>query len=103
MGRMLENVIFLELLRRRRRLSIGKVDEAEVDFVAERFGATVPAREYYQVALTVREKTTLERELRPLLAIKEHYPKYLLTLDDDPPASHNGIRQINALDWLLLD
>jgi predicted AAA+ superfamily ATPase len=101
MGRMLENVIFLELLRRRRHLSIGKVDEAEVDFVAESFDASGPAREYYQAALTVRDKTTLERELRPLLAIKDHYPKYLLTLDDDPPASHNGIRQINALDWLL--
>jgi predicted AAA+ superfamily ATPase len=96
MGRVLENVIFLELLRRRRKLSIGKVDTAEVDFVAED-----DTREYYQVALTVRDKTTLERELRPLLAIKDHNPKYLLTMDDDPPASHNGIRQLNALDWLL--
>jgi len=106
MGRMLENVVFLELLRRRRQLSIGKVDNAELDFVAESFGgasggAGSAAREYYQVALTVRDKTTLERELRPLLAIKDHHPKYLLTLDDDPPASHNGIRQINVLDWLL--
>jgi predicted AAA+ superfamily ATPase len=102
MGRMLENVVFLELLRRRRYLSLGKVDEAEVDFVAESFDAAgSAAREYYQVDLTVRDKTTLERELRPLLAIKDHYPKYLLTLDDDPPASYNGIRQINVLDWLL--
>jgi predicted AAA+ superfamily ATPase len=107
MGRMLENVVFLELFRRRRQLSLGKVDETEVDFVAESFGGVSGAggftgsREYYQVALTVRDKTTLERELRPLLAIKDHYPKYLLTLDDDPPTSHNGIQQINALDWLL--
>jgi hypothetical protein len=58
---------------------------------------------YIQVALTVREKSTLERELRPLNSISDHNPKFLLTLDDDPPAVHNGIRRLNALDWLLDD
>ena len=58
---------------------------------------------YIQTALTVREQSTLERELRPLNSISDHNPKYLLTLDDDPPAVYNGIRRINALDWLLED
>ena len=57
--------------------------------------------EYYQVALTVRDENTLKRELTPLDSISDHNPKYLLTLDDDPPVSHNGIRQLNALEWLL--
>jgi predicted AAA+ superfamily ATPase len=96
-GRMLENVIYLELLRRGYEVHVGKVDAAEVDFVALKDGYA----EYYQVALTVRDSKTLERELSPLQKIADHNPKYLLTLDDDPPASHNGIRQINALDWLL--
>ena len=57
--------------------------------------------EYYQVALTVRDENTLKRELTPLDSISDHNPKYLLTLDDDPPTSHNGIKQLNALEWLL--
>lgn len=56
---------------------------------------------YYQVALTVRDEATLQREIIPLDSIADHHPKYLLTLDDDPPADYNGIKQINALDWLL--
>ncbi|MCL2146574.1 MAG: hypothetical protein FWH52_02080 [Synergistaceae bacterium] len=57
--------------------------------------------EYYQAALTVRDENTLFRELKPLDSISDHNPKYLLTLDEDPVTIHNGIRQINALDWLL--
>ena len=57
--------------------------------------------EYYQVALTVREEATLARELAPLDSIPDHNPKYLLVMDNDPPASHNGIRQKFVLDWLL--
>jgi hypothetical protein len=56
-----------------------------------------------QVALSVRDESTLERKLRPLDAIRDHHPKFLLTLDDDPPADCNGIRRLNALDWLLAD
>jgi predicted AAA+ superfamily ATPase len=96
-GRMLENVVFLELRRREYEVSVGKVGAAEVDFVAVKDGRV----EYYQAALTVRDKATLERELEPLDAISDHNPKYLITLDDDPPASYNGIRQVYALDWLL--
>jgi predicted AAA+ superfamily ATPase len=95
-GRILENVVFLELLRRGYELNIGKIDDQEIDFIARR--RSMP--EYYQVALSVRDKTTLDRELRPLLAAKDNYPKHLLSLDDDPPADYNGIRLVNVLDWL---
>lgn len=97
MGRSLENVIYLELLRRGYGVHVGKVGSAEVDFFATNEHGTA----YYQVALTVRDENTLARELGPLDSISDHNPKYLLTLDDDPETSHNGIRQINALDWLL--
>jgi len=96
-GRIFENIIFLELRRRGYEIYFGKVDNYELDFVAVKEGNTV----YYQAALTVREKSTLERELRPLNILSDHNPKYILTLDDDPPAVYNGIRRINALDWLL--
>lgn len=96
-GHILENVVYLELLRRGCEVFVGKTDSAEIDFIASDSEKT----EYYQVALTVRDPNTLERELAPLNAVSDHNPKYLLTLDDDPPCSHNGIRQINALDWLL--
>lgn len=96
-GHMLENVIYLELLRRGYEVYVGKVDNLEVDFVAIKQGMI----EYYQVSATVRDKYTLERELKPLESINDHYPKCLLTLDDDPPADYNGIRRINAIDFLL--
>ena len=96
-GRVLENIVFLELRRRGYEISFGKVDNTEVDFVAVKEGNTI----YFQVALTVREKSTLERELRPLNSIPDHNPKVLLTLDDDPVAAYNGIRRMNVLDWLL--
>jgi len=98
-GRVLENIIFLELLRRGYEVNFGKINNNEVDFVAVKEGIPV----YFQAALNVREKSTLERELRSLNSINDHNPKYLLTLDDDPPAAYNGIRRINALDWLLED
>ena len=97
MGRSLENVVYLELLRRRYDVRIGKVGNAEVDFIATNENGI----EYYQVSLTVRDESTLIRELKPLDSISDHNPKFLLTLDEDPEASHNGIRQINVLDWLL--
>lgn len=97
MGRALENVVYLELLRRGCDVRVGKVGNSEVDFVA----TDEKGIAYYQVALTARDENTLNRELRPLDSIPDHNPKYLLTLDVDPETSHNGIRQINALDWLL--
>lgn len=96
-GHILENVVYLELLRRGYKVYIGKVDELEVDFVAmEKEGIT-----YYQVAASVRDKRTLERELTSLQKINDHYPKIILTLDEDPDADYNGIRRINVLKWLM--
>lgn len=96
-GHMLENVVYLELLRRGYDVSVGKIDDLEVDFVAHNGKTT----EYYQVAATVREESTLKRELTSLQRIKDHYPKILLTLDSDPDADYEGIRRINVLKWLM--
>lgn len=96
-GHILENVIYLELLRRGYDVYVGKVDRFEVDFVAQNSKGTV----YYQAALTVRDEKTLQRALRPLMAIRDHYPKFILTLDDDPEIQYDGIRRVNARDWLL--
>lgn len=99
MGHILENVIYLELLRRGYQVYVGKVGTAEVDFVAVNENGT----EYYQVAYSVMDENTLNRELASLDSIRDHNPKYLLTMDFVPPVSYNGIKQINALDWLLKD
>jgi len=102
-GRILENVVYLELLRRGYDVRVGRVGSAEVDFIA----MGEEGEEYYQVAWTAEGgpgadgKTTLERELAPLNAIRDHNPKFLLTMDMTPDSSHNGIRKLNALDWLL--
>lgn len=96
-GHILENIVYLELLRRGYDVYIGKVDDLEIDFVAmDDKGMT-----YYQVSATVRDEKTLKRELASLQSINDHYPKILLTLDDDPEMEYAGIRKINALDWLL--
>jgi len=96
-GHILENVVYLELLRRGFSVYVGQVSDLEVDFVAVSEIETT----YYQVAATVREKSTLDRELAPLLKINDHYPKLILTLDEDPASDYEGIKIINALDWLL--
>ena len=104
MGHILENVVYLELLRRGYDVYIGKYDDLEVDFVAKKPENTV----YYQVALTIRGENDkangiLDRELMPLKRIDDNYPKYILTLDDDLDADFDGIKKINVLDWLLKD
>ena len=97
-GHVLENIVYLELRRRGARVSIGKLAEKEVDFVAIRGDGTA----YYQVAATVLDENTLRRELEPLQRIPDHHPKFLLTLDEIPrTANHNGIRQLHVADWLL--
>jgi len=98
-GHILENIVYLELLRRGYKVYVGKVGSEEVDFVA----VNAQGVEYYQVSETVRGADTLARELRPLENIRDHNPKFLLTMDDEPEVSHNGIRQLNVLDWLLKD
>lgn len=96
-GQMLENVVYLELLRRGYDVYVGKVDDLEVDFVAMDDKRII----YYQVAATVRDEATLQRELHSLQKINDHYQKFILTLDEDPEADYEGIRRVNVLDWLM--
>lgn len=95
-GHILENIIYLELVRRGYDVYIGKIDELEVDFVTQdEYG-----KKYIQVAASTRDEKTLERELRSLQKIPDHYPKVILTLDNDPVADYDGIRRMNALEYL---
>ena len=96
-GRCLENVVYLELLRRFRRVSVGKVGDKEIDFVAVDSGGP----HYYQVSQTVMDPATLDRELSPLRSVRDDYPKTLLTLDRIGAQDHDGIGQVNIIDWLL--
>ncbi|MBP3284705.1 MAG: ATP-binding protein [Clostridia bacterium] len=95
-GRVLENIIFLELKRRGYEIFIGKNDDKEVDFVVRNKDGV----KYIQVCLTARDEKTFEREISALDTIKDHNPKYLITLDYDK-ATYNGIKQISAIDFLL--
>lgn len=97
MGHILENIVYLELLRRGYRVYVGKVDDLEVDFVAENRDGL----KYYQVALTVRDQKVLERELKSLQKTGDHYPKILLTLDMDLESDYDGITKMNVVEWLL--
>jgi len=105
-GYILENIVYLELLRRSFKVFVGKTTKKidgetrtiEVDFVAQKPGGTV---EYYQVALTVLADSTFNREITPLQEIKDNYPKYLLTLDSGNNI-HNGIQCLNVPEWLML-
>lgn len=96
-GRILENVVYFELLHRQKKVYVGKNDNLEVDFVAIDENNIA----YYQVAATVRDESTLKRELASLQQINDQYPKYILTLDDDPVADYDGIKRINALKWMM--
>ncbi|MDR1623027.1 MAG: ATP-binding protein [Synergistaceae bacterium] len=100
-GHLLENVVYLELLRRGFRVSAGMLDDGgEVDFVAEKAGSVV----YCQVAATALDEDVLRRELAPLRRLLDNYPKYLLTLDETfGNANYDGILKRNVLDWLLND
>lgn len=96
-GHILENIVYLELLRRGFSVYVGKLDELEVDFVAKNQNGL----QYIQVAASVRDDKTLQRELTSLQRISDNYPKLILTLDDDPEADYDGIRRMNTLEWLL--
>lgn len=96
-GHLLENVIFLELKRRDEQVWVGKADRLEVDFVArDKEGFT----KYIQVTLTVKEQKTLDRELAPFAKIPDYNERWLITMDYEK-GSHNGVKQVNAIDWLL--
>ena len=97
-GHILENVVYLELLRRGYKVCVGKViDEKEIDFVAESSKEII----YYQVCSNIKNVDILKRELSALSKIKDNFPKYLITQDATLEKTYNGIKQINIIDWLL--
>lgn len=96
-GHIIENVVFLELIRRDYRVYIGKVGSTEVDFVAEKPNEKI----YVQVTESMQSPETRERELKPLRAIKDNYEKIVISTDRDYINSYDGIKAINLTDWLL--
>ncbi len=98
-GQLLENIVYLELLRRNRHVWIGKNNDTEIDFVVQTNRGDTG---YYQVAETLLGNETRIRETRPLKRIKDHFPKFIITMDSDR-YNDNGIRQVNTIDWLLAD
>lgn len=97
-GHILENIVYLELIRRGFRVSIGKVGDLEIDFVAENGDERI----YYQVSASILDSNTYEREITPLKKVKDHYPKYIISMDEIPMVE-DGIRQINIIDFLLVE
>ena len=97
-GHVLENVVYLELIRRGYEVYVGKTRGAEVDFIAKDQNENMT---YFQVAYMLDSEETLKRELAPLQEINDHNQKYLLSIDFAPEASYDGIKRINVLDWLL--
>lgn len=94
-GHILENLVFLELIRRGYRVSTGIINGQEIDFVAEHNQDRI----YIQVSLTVSEDETFQREIRPFYSVQDNYPKFLIT-QDDWTQDVDGIRHINAIDFL---
>ena len=98
LGHNLENIVFLELLRRGNQVNIGKANNTEIDFVVRNPNGN---REYIQVAWTTKEQSTFEREIRPFEVIKDFNRRILLTTDVEPITIYKGIQKINVIDWLL--
>ena len=96
-GRSMENVVFLELLRRGYKVRIGSYRDKEIDFTAVKGEET----EYYQVSETMLAPETKEREMRPLRSVKDNFPKTVLTLDRFGLGNYDGIQTVNIIDWLL--
>jgi predicted AAA+ superfamily ATPase len=96
MGKIIENVVYLHLKTIGYSVLVGKQDDREVDFIAERNGE----KNYFQVALRIGEDTTMEREFGNLLAIRDNFPKYVLTMDDYSGASHEGIKHLPLKEFL---
>ena len=97
LGFSLENLVYFELLRRGYKVTIGKVGNTEVDFVAEKQGAY----QYFQVTADMTSQETFEREIRPLENIRDNYEKIILTMDRLTPGNYNGIQVRYLLDWLI--
>lgn len=96
-GHIIENIVFLELLRRDYRIYIGKIGDLEVDFIAERPDNKL----YIQVTESMQSEETRERELRPLRMISDNYEKIVLSMDRNFIRSYDGIKALNIIDWLL--
>ena len=96
-GHIIENIVFLELLRRHYRVYIGKVGENEIDFIAEKPEEKI----YIQVTESMQSPETRQRELRPLQMIPDNYEKIILSMDRSFITSYDGIKAINLIDWLL--
>ena len=96
--RVIENIVYIELLRRGYEITIGKVDNLEVDFVCKKQNKPI----YIQVSYLLASEETIEREFKPLKNISDNYPKYVITMDN-LDMSHEGIRHLNLLDFLLGD
>ncbi|MCK9330848.1 MAG: ATP-binding protein [Candidatus Cloacimonetes bacterium] len=97
LGFSLENLVFIELMRRGFKVNVGKTDDAEIDFVACKDGTF----DYLQVTASMAEKTTFEREMAPLRAMRDNYSKTVLTLDRFTEGNYGGIIVKNVIDWLL--
>jgi len=97
-GRHLENIVYLELLRRNRQVYVGKADRTEMDFAVMTNSGNW---EYIQVAWTTKEESTFQREMRPFELINDFNRRILLTTDVEPVTTHKGILKINVIDWLL--
>lgn len=97
LGFSVENIVFFELLRRGYRVTIGKYQTTEVDFVAEKQGVFT----YIQVTADMTSKETFEREMKPFYNIKDNYEKIVLTLDKLTVGNYDGIKVINVIDWLV--
>lgn len=94
--RVIENIVYLELLRRGYEITIGKVDNLEVDFVCKKQNRPI----YIQVSYLLSSEETIERELKPLKNISDNYPKYVITMDE-VNMSHDGIEHLNLIDFLI--
>lgn len=97
LGFSVENIVFFELLRRGYKVTIGKYQENEVDFVAEKRGEFA----YIQVTADMVSESTFDREMKPLYAIQDNYEKIVLTLDKLTVGNYDGIKVVNVIDWLL--
>lgn len=97
LGFSVENIVFFELLRRGCKVTIGKYQENEVDFVAEKRGEFI----YIQVTADMVSESTFDREMKPLYAIQDNYEKIVLTLDKLTVGNYDGIKVVNVIDWLL--
>lgn len=97
MGHIIENIVYLELIRRGYKVFIGKANEYEIDFMAVKYDEI----KYIQVSLSIRDNSTYEREIRPFKYIDDNYEKIILTLDDDIDTNDNGVKIMNVERWLL--